>query len=49
MLEKFIQNRIDEARSVIANESALEFQKLEGLARQIHDIFESGKKNCFCR
>ena len=47
MLQKFIQSRIDEARSLIVNESSLEFQKLERLARQIHYIFETGKKIAF--
>ncbi len=47
MLEKFIQNRIDEARSVFSDESSLQFKKLEGLATQIHAVFESGKRVAF--
>jgi D-sedoheptulose 7-phosphate isomerase len=47
VLEKFIQNRIDEARSVFSDESSLQFKKLEGLATQIHAVFESGKRVAF--
>lgn len=47
MLEKFIQTRIDEARSLFSHEGSLQNTKLEALARQIHNIFESGHKIAF--
>ena len=47
MLEKFIQTRIDEARSLFSHEESLQNTKLEALARQIYDIFESGHKIAF--
>jgi D-sedoheptulose 7-phosphate isomerase len=47
VLEKFIQSRIDDARSIYSNQSAFQNSKLEGLARQIHAVFGSGHKIAF--
>lgn len=47
MLEDFIQDRIDEARSLFSDENSLQSTKLLGLAKQIYAVFESGNKIAF--
>jgi D-sedoheptulose 7-phosphate isomerase len=47
VLEDFIQNRIDEARSLFSHENSLHSTKLLGLVRQINTVFESGNKIAF--
>lgn len=47
MLEDFIKNRVEEARSLFSDEKSLQSTRLLGLARQIHTVFESGHKIAF--
>jgi len=47
MLNDFIQKRIDDARSVYLNETSLDASRIEGLAKLIHETFESGHKIAF--
>ena len=47
LLEKFIQNRINEARNLFLDETSLQSAKLEALVKQIHAVFESGSKIAF--
>ena len=47
MLEDFIQDRIDEARSLFSDESSLQSTKLLALAEHIYTVFESGNKIAF--
>lgn len=47
MLNIFIQNRIDEARSIFLNDKSLDSLRLEELAKLIHLTFESGNKIAF--
>lgn len=47
MLENFIQTRIEDARSLFANEDSFQSKKLEELAKQIYAVFESGNKIAF--
>ena len=47
MLENFIQDRIDEARSLFSDENSLQSEKLLDLAKRIYTVFESGHKIAF--
>ena len=47
MLEDVIRSRIDEARTLFSSDNSIQIAKLEGLARKIHSIFESGHKIAF--
>jgi D-sedoheptulose 7-phosphate isomerase len=47
MLNDFIQKRIDDARSVILNETSLDVSRIEDLAKLIYETFESGHKIAF--